>query len=674
MDDGHAERPDPGTPGASAAALLVIAAVAVLVLALVAVLTLRDARRDLVRAEAEAAGIELASTLNGEVGRLGDVVRELASTVVAAGPDAIDRRSVAGFEALTFLPAEPDRVLVDRLLAEGIDVVALRPTLDRTRDGDGDVLLAPPIGTPPTSVLVEALYRTDGGQLSLRPSVSSTAARRAELAGFVVAAIDLDAVLPVDPDVRWTLTDGPVELRGRGAPLEEAVSTDIDVFGRRWTLATPVPGPGSPQAAEALVVLLGLVGIAVVAFAARQTLVTRRRHLDQVAVARRRASAIVTLSGVVQQSHDLGEILPGLSVQMSDTLGLDGLTLSVATPTGAMREIFAHGTRPDATAASRVGDLTEVAAGETLVLHLHRAERSIAVLRVVAGRGLDAGDLDLLQIAAEMIASTVVTARSSEQQQEAVARLQALDELKTAFLGTASHELRTPVTAISGFAFVLAERWDSLGDAERRVFAERIASNARALDALVQDLLDFARLERGDHAVVLEAIDLSELVRHTLERLAPVWQTHQIEQDIDAGCWVEGDRAALERVVTNLVSNAVKFSPEGGTVHVGVHHDDRVELVVDDEGPGVPPEDRDKIFIRFFRGTSQAVVRTRGVGIGLSVVEDFVLRMGGQIDVGESPAGGARFTVALAPVAAPAATDDSGPTPETMEEHDVASP
>lgn len=675
MDDGQLEHREFRSLAGSAPTLLVVAAATVLVLTIVAVASLRDARRDTVRAEAHARNTEVAAALAAAVNLLGGVVDGLSASVAASGPAAIDRAPLPGLRSVRYLPEVADPQSLGELEVDGIDLAALRPTLDQARDGVDSVLMARPVGDPPSSVLVDVLYRRDDGSLSRRPSVDTTAARRSQLAGFVLAVVDLDAVLPPAPAERWTLTDGSIELRGAGGPIDDGVRADADVLGRRWSLSSAVVSPRGIAASQLAALLLALTALVLIVAAARQAVTMLRRRSDEAEVARRRASAIVTLSGVVQQSHDLGEILPGLSVQLADTLGLDGLTLSLATPAGTMREIFAHGARPDNSGAAMIGDRTEVAAGETLILHLHRAERSIAVLRVVTGRVLDAGDLDLLNIAGELITSTVVTARSSEQQQEAVARLRALDELKTAFLGTASHELRTPVTAISGFSFVLAERWESLSEAERRVFAERIASNARALDALVQDLLDFARLERGDHAIVLEPVDLSELVRQTLERLAPVWQGHRIDQNVDAECWVKGDRASLERIITNLVSNAVKFSPAGGAVGITVRRGDDIELVVDDEGPGVPPDEREKIFVRFFRGSSQAVMRTRGVGIGLSVVEDFVLRMGGRIDVAESPAGGARFTVALTP--APASSSrvparDSGS--EDKEEHDVASP
>jgi hypothetical protein len=123
----------------------------------------------------------------------------------------------------------------------------------------------------------------------------------------------------------------------------------------------------------------------------------------------------------VQHSQDLDEILPALAVQLSDELDLDGLSLAVTTTAGASGRSSPTG--PGPTLAVRPGNRRpdRVPSGATVALDLHRAERSIAVLRVVAGRELDGGALELLEVAAEMITSTIVTGRSIEQQQEAVA-------------------------------------------------------------------------------------------------------------------------------------------------------------------------------------------------------------------------------------------------------------
>lgn len=517
--------------------------------------------------------------------------------------------------------------------------------LAQARDTASTVLAAPTPGVPP--LVASPIYRVED-RLSTVPSQQRTQARRTQLAGHAVAVLDVAALLDDARD--WRIEDGGVVLAGTDpdAGAGERASADLTVLDRRWTISAPVPSLGLWLPVATAVTALGLIGATLLGLADRARRRATQADSRSVHEAERRAGAIRTLTGIVQESQDLDEILPGLAVQLSDELGLAGLALAVTTASGEERAIFAHGARPDPASQPTVRRLEALAPGDTLAIGLHRAGRSIAVLRAVAGQPLDHRGIELLEVAGELITSTIVAGRSIEQQQEAVARLESLDELKTTFLGVASHELRTPATAISGLASLLASRWDDLPEADRRSFATRIATNADALNALVQDLLDFARLERGDLRLALARVDLGATVEGVLARLDSVWGSHAVLRHIAPGVEVLGDVNALERVVTNLVSNAVKFSPAGADVTVTVDEiDGQARLFVDDAGPGVPPEERDKIFVRFFRGAGDAVVRTRGVGIGLSVVHDFVLQMGGAVRVEESPAGGARFAVEL---------------------------
>lgn len=534
-------------------------------------------------------------------------------------------------------PAEPPELR--SMLADD----AVGAALARARDGVDTVLSPPAAGK---NLLVAPLYRRPGF-LTHRPSDTSLSTARRELAGYVVAVVDVPTLLG-ELAQGWQVTDGGTVVAGPQSVDGTTVSADVGALDRRWTLTSSVDLPTWWRPDVVSVVVLAAAGAVALGLADRQ----RRQELDAHEVAARqadaRASVVASLAGIVQQSPDLDEILPALAVRLSDELGLTGLSLSGVTRTGEQRELFVHGVVPDRSVSPAALRSGVVVGGETFAIDLHRADRSIAVLRVVAGTPLDAGAVEMVRLAGEMVTSTIVASRSIEQQHEAVRRLESLDELKTTFLGVASHELRTPATAISGLATLLAQRWEDLGDAERRTFAERIATNANALNTLVQDLLDFARLERGDLRLVSEPVDLSATVHALLERLATVWSDHRIERHIDDGVAVLGDANAIERVVTNLVSNAVKFSPPGETVAVTVTRDGgSALLLVDDAGPGVPEHERDKIFVRFFRGTDDAVVRTRGVGIGLSVVQDFVAQMGGLVRVDDSPAGGARFKVEL---------------------------
>jgi signal transduction histidine kinase len=147
--------------------------------------------------------------------------------------------------------------------------------------------------------------------------------------------------------------------------------------------------------------------------------------------------------------------------------------------------------------------------------------------------------------------------------------MRSVDELKTVFLATASHELRTPVSAITGYAQILATSWDTLSPEEAHLFAEQIDSNAQRLASLVEDLLDFSRLERGAGVVSEESVlDLGDVVTRILEEQPDLAPDHQVLHQTVPGIGVVGSVQAVERVLSNLVGNAAKYSPAGTVIRV----------------------------------------------------------------------------------------------------------
>ena len=663
-DGARPTRPPEGPSSGIVPLLAVLGLIAIAACVVLSVLAVTDRRQEVHRTQAQAAAERQAGLIALQLQEIDAAIENV--DVEECEPSGVVGARVSCVGTAAGTPAA---------LAPMLDDPAARVALAQARDRGLGVLSAPLSSDPPTALVVAPIYDVsdaagdeqapDDGegagapagsdpeepQLSREPSTRTVTARRDEIWGYVVGVLAIDEILAasMQPDSPpFAISDADAVLTDTGVGDGELVHADVGILDRRWTVASPIESLGWWRPVVVAVVVLGLLAAVMLGLADRQ----RRRVLAvQSDVARRaeqRSVAIRTLAGIVQQSQDLDEILPALAVQLSDELGLAGLSLAVATSQSREREVFVHGTTPDRAVRPSPGRPGPLAPGETLALDLHRAERSIGTLRILAGEPLDVGETDLVAVAGEMVTSTVVAARSIEQQQEAVSRLEALDELKTTFLGVASHELRTPATAISGLATLLAQRWDVLPEKDRQAFAQRIATNADSLNALVQDLLDFARLERGDLELVLAPVELSGVVEGVLARLESVWASHGVERHLDPDVHVLGDVNALERIVTNLVSNAVKFSPEGAPVSVTVERDgSRVRLLVDDRGPGVPPQEREKIFVRFFRGAGDAVVRTRGVGIGLSVVQDFVAQMGGAVRVEDSPEGGARFVVEL---------------------------
>jgi protein-histidine pros-kinase len=234
-----------------------------------------------------------------------------------------------------------------------------------------------------------------------------------------------------------------------------------------------------------------------------------------------------------------------------------------------------------------------------------------------------------------------------QREREATNRLREVDRMRSDFLSTVSHELRTPLTAIKGFAEWLVTAWDETNEQRRKDMVVRILRAGGRLDFLIQDLLDFSRLERGHLKVEVQPHHLSSVVRETLQHAAPSLEHHQVECRLDDTAVVYADREALTRVVENLLTNAAKFAPPGSTVEVTSAVDDgEVRLSVRDQGIGIPEEEHEKVFDRFYR-VPAIMNRHPGTGIGLAIVQQFTEAQGGNVTLSSKPGEGSEFTLHL---------------------------
>jgi signal transduction histidine kinase len=279
-------------------------------------------------------------------------------------------------------------------------------------------------------------------------------------------------------------------------------------------------------------------------------------------------------------------------------------------------------------------------------------------------RGTSEDDVSLLVAYAEQAALAIARTQAYEHERAAVARLQEADTLKSEFIATVSHELRTPLHIVEGFLETVLARWDDFPDAERRQLLDRVAHNARQLDRLIAQLLDFSRVEANRVSVAPVDCDLGVEVSQIVERLGGVLAHHDVVVDV-ASVRVQADPAALEHVVGNLLTNAAKFSDRGSRIEVsGEAHDGEALVRVRDHGIGVAPEDQDRIFEPFVQGPFQIPGR-RGTGVGLAIVTRYIELSGGRVTLESTPGQGSCFTVAL-PLAAAAGADAVTPPAPTL--------
>src|SRR6266513_3354519 len=224
-----------------------------------------------------------------------------------------------------------------------------------------------------------------------------------------------------------------------------------------------------------------------------------------------------------------------------------------------------------------------------------------------------------------------------------------LEEAKDLFLATTSHELRTPITVVQGFASTLASRWDKLSDAERRTAVQTIAERAGSLGHLVEQLLLGSRAGADQLTVANGAFDLGQLLRGAAVAFRPLSERHTLTADIpDDLPQAYGDMTATDVIVGQLLENAFKYSPGGGAVTVRARPSGEwIEVTVDDEGIGIAPGDHERIFERFVQGEAGDRRRFGGIGLGLYIVRQLARAQGGEVAASSLAGGGTRLMLQL---------------------------
>lgn len=528
-----------------------------------------------------------------------------------------------------------------------------RLALELARD-DGFPVAAAEVGQDgsPTVLQILALYGPG-------PLPADVAARRGAVLGFV--ALIEPAIALMEPAATNTAAETSVQL-GQGSV----------VLARVGTAATPTPSPSAPSVAvpgnEAQwtvrawssghqsrvpwVILFGGLALALVGAATVTAGEAESGRLARAATARSNELGLVARMGpLLQQSLDLGELLPLFVIEISDELDLEGVAISLVSESGRLVRAFSLGTASIQTVDDPrvVADLpASVPAGGMVTVPLLRAGRIVGALTARAHRGLDPSRTETLRAVCELLAAALGNARLLQEEQAMVARLRDLDRLKTTFLGSVSHDLRTTVTAIDGFATLLDAHGSDLDEGQRRDFLQRIQRNARSLGALVEDLLDFARLERSGVAVTLQPVDLTDLVPKVVDQMYSILGARPMSISVAESVVARADPGAMERILVNLLSNAAKYTPADTEITVSLAQaDGAAVLTVSDRGPGIPLDQRERIFDRFYRIDNEEASRVRGVGIGLALVSQLVELQSGTVVVDDAPEGGARFRVTV---------------------------
>jgi signal transduction histidine kinase len=470
----------------------------------------------------------------------------------------------------------------------------------------------------------------------------------------LVALAAVDASSHAWPLLAVVIAEGAARAQLRGAivtwvgaavgvvtiELSRAVMTDVDT-----TLAV---------AAAIQAVLILLVLAATLGALTRELTGARERAADQAAD----MAALTALGHRLAVLRRVPAVTDAVLSATRDLTATRQVGLVVASSTGP--ELRASLPSPATVAPQTVPLVERVLSGEMLAVSDHAVAVALAWptgqrgALVVCGlpEPLPTTSRDALVLLARTAEVALANAHHAEVEQRTIQDLHDLDTMKDDYIRMLSHDLRTPLTAVSGYAQLLEKRWDRLSDEHRNEFVTAVS---RATDRMLEQVIEILGAARAnrDLSVDCRRVDLTDVVSDPVAALRATSDRHDIEVVIEpAAAHVVADPARLTEVVENLLSNAVKYSPDGGAIVVTASRlADRVELAVTDHGIGLPATGRERLFQRFGRLEPDRGIP--GHGIGLYVVRCLVERMGGQVTADNAEHGGAVFTVTL-PAAEPA--------------------
>jgi signal transduction histidine kinase len=249
-----------------------------------------------------------------------------------------------------------------------------------------------------------------------------------------------------------------------------------------------------------------------------------------------------------------------------------------------------------------------------------------------------------------------------------VEKLRQAERMRTELIGNISHDLRSPLASVQGYLETVLLKDGELAPDERRRFLEISLRNTESLRRLVEELFDLVKLETRQVQPRRESFSLAELVQDVVLKLAPLTEKAGLAVAIDAEDdvpHVHGDIGMIERVLTNLIENAVRSTPPGGSLTIGLRREqEAVSVSVADTGSGIDPEDLPRIFERFYRADPSRDRSTGGAGLGLAIARQIVELHGSALEVESRPGEGARFRFRLPVTDSSSARDTSVTSPQ----------
>ena len=371
-----------------------------------------------------------------------------------------------------------------------------------------------------------------------------------------------------------------------------------------------------------------------------------------------RAAELQRLSLLVTSASDreamLGGIVSGARrLLRADTCSLfllrDGVAAEEATNGAAVAEPGLLLARVQSGLDVQEEALRSVAPSRHLVIPLRAEEGALGALAIITAqpRTYPPEEVRLAETFASFAAIALGNLHRMELQQQLVERLQGLNDLRRDLVASVSHELRTPLTCIVGFASTLDQRWDRLDDERRRHMIRQIEEHGHELTDQVNRLLDVAALEAGRLTGAPRSLDLRKEISDAVALLSPLLDGRPVEVDI-APLDVVADPVLLRRALTNLVSNAVKYSAPGSPIALrATAVDDHARIDVVDHGVGLTAEEAQRAFEPFWRSNGAVRSAARGAGVGLALVKEYVRVMNGDVSATSSPGAGSVFSLIL---------------------------